>query len=697
MFGRTGAVAATSGDYSFSLISGSLSATQMPALTGDVTSTAGTTATIVPKLAAVPIAGASGNASDLLSSSTSGSVVPLTRLAHCFSIGDSYTWGSGSLNPVTDSAFAILTRNFPCVPEQRGVPGTTTPTQALSAFQYVWHDPIYPSWFHNGTFLNDSAQDTCGGTAGTNCVKNAVLARDAEIMHEAIPEGPYKVRASLLSGSSGTVTADATIPLYAPAATATFGTAMKITSSGGQIFITLPSSPFTEVGLTYVVGNALTGSFNVAIQDGAGSFIAQTDYCSGTATFVNTGCGGQALFLATTTAFRQSFAVTANTTHVIRITTLSANSVPIISADIIPPTTVTNRGIVTVMGSPHIASGYGSTAIYDAAEKALAQAENAAGATVFFADLAAGTPGMNLTTDVSGVATTSCAGTQSTNHPNGGNPNQPGTNCGQDHMAQTVYNALIASGYYLGTYNGAGNNIATTGVINNTLTLTPSTSSLLVQQGAGTPGRLHQICPFGTSFNATTPCGIMLSSIANVYSGIEAIVDGSTGTAWAGAAMIQTFSPGSFWAGFAAQDGVNSTTSSHNTVRWATQLSTGNSAQLGSATAPQFIASGTAPTIAAGAGAGTSPTLAITGANMAGVVTLTAGTTPSASAIVGTVTFSGTVTTAPKGCSVTPQNLATIGIPVGLSAAPTTGGWILDVGATAFTAATVYAWNYSCF
>jgi hypothetical protein len=45
VFGRTGAVVAATNDYSFSQISGSVAAAQMPALTGDITSTAGTVAT----------------------------------------------------------------------------------------------------------------------------------------------------------------------------------------------------------------------------------------------------------------------------------------------------------------------------------------------------------------------------------------------------------------------------------------------------------------------------------------------------------------------------------------------------------------------------------------------------------------------------------------------------------------------------
>ncbi len=45
VFGRIGAVVAAANDYSFSQLAGSLAASQMPALTGDVTSSAGSTST----------------------------------------------------------------------------------------------------------------------------------------------------------------------------------------------------------------------------------------------------------------------------------------------------------------------------------------------------------------------------------------------------------------------------------------------------------------------------------------------------------------------------------------------------------------------------------------------------------------------------------------------------------------------------
>jgi hypothetical protein len=51
--------------------------------------------------------------------------------------------------------------------------------------------------------------------------------------------------------------------------------------------------------------------------------------------------------------------------------------------------------------------------------------------------------------------------------------------------------------------------------------------------------------------------------------------------------------------------------------------------------------SGSAPSISAGTGAGTSPTVSIAGTNLAGEITITTGTSPSASATVATITFAG--------------------------------------------------------
>jgi len=113
---------------------------------------------------------------------------------------------------------------------------------------------------------------------------------------------------------------------------------------------------------------------------------------------------------------------------------------------------------------------------------------------------------------------------------------------------------------------------------------------------------------------------------------------------------------------------------------------------------PQVVASGAVPTMAAGAGAGSTPSCTtISGANMAGVISCTTGTSTAGGATLATVTFGGTVSTAPQGCHLMARNAAAAGV-VGTvyTTAPTTAGWSIAVGGTAVAASTAYSWSYSC-
>ena len=114
--------------------------------------------------------------------------------------------------------------------------------------------------------------------------------------------------------------------------------------------------------------------------------------------------------------------------------------------------------------------------------------------------------------------------------------------------------------------------------------------------------------------------------------------------------------------------------------------------------AQQMIAGGLAPTMTPGAAAGISPTCTtITGANMAGVITCKTGATPSASSILATITFHGTLGTAPQGCALMPRNAPTALILTDeYTTAPTTRAWTIAVGATALSASTTYSWSYQC-
>lgn len=118
------------------------------------------------------------------------------------------------------------------------------------------------------------------------------------------------------------------------------------------------------------------------------------------------------------------------------------------------------------------------------------------------------------------------------------------------------------------------------------------------------------------------------------------------------------------------------------------------------ATAGHLIGSGSTPSIAAGAGAGTSPTVAVSGADLAGVVTVTTGTTPTANAVVATITFARAFAAAPKAVIMRPANTAAralsgtseVWIDVG-SADIAAGSWRFRAN-VALAASTAYQWYF---
>lgn len=105
---------------------------------------------------------------------------------------------------------------------------------------------------------------------------------------------------------------------------------------------------------------------------------------------------------------------------------------------------------------------------------------------------------------------------------------------------------------------------------------------------------------------------------------------------------------------------------------------------------------GTAPTIAAGTGAGTSPTIAITGVENSQVVTLTTTCTVSCtgSAIVATVTLPLTCPTQAVP-TITPGNLNAAQLSGSGQVYPTqtTNTYVLHSSSTGLVASTQYIWN----
>lgn len=103
------------------------------------------------------------------------------------------------------------------------------------------------------------------------------------------------------------------------------------------------------------------------------------------------------------------------------------------------------------------------------------------------------------------------------------------------------------------------------------------------------------------------------------------------------------------------------------------------------------------PTIAAGAGAGTSPTvtLSATATDLAGVVNVTTGTTPSAAGVVVTITFNFAYGSAPN-ILLTPGNSATAALSgaTHVYVTSTTTTFVINAGASALAASTAYTWFY---
>ncbi len=103
------------------------------------------------------------------------------------------------------------------------------------------------------------------------------------------------------------------------------------------------------------------------------------------------------------------------------------------------------------------------------------------------------------------------------------------------------------------------------------------------------------------------------------------------------------------------------------------------------------------PSIAAGAGAGTSPSIAISGSDAGFTVTLTEGN-PSATGVIFTATLGSPSSGAPPRVGISPGNAATAALS-GTSVPFVTKSnttVVLNSGSVALTAGTVYVWDFVC-
>lgn len=116
-----------------------------------------------------------------------------------------------------------------------------------------------------------------------------------------------------------------------------------------------------------------------------------------------------------------------------------------------------------------------------------------------------------------------------------------------------------------------------------------------------------------------------------------------------------------------------------------------------SITVAEIDTTGTTPTMAPGAAAGTSPTCTtVSGHNVSGVLTCTTGIATT-TGIVATITFSGTLGTAPQGCVIMPRNnAAALFSTSAYTTAPSTTSWTITTDAVAPTTSVAYSWSYEC-
>ena len=105
-----------------------------------------------------------------------------------------------------------------------------------------------------------------------------------------------------------------------------------------------------------------------------------------------------------------------------------------------------------------------------------------------------------------------------------------------------------------------------------------------------------------------------------------------------------------------------------------------------------------APTITAGVGAGTSPTVSVSNAtDLSGIVNVTTGTVPTAASVVATITFNIAYGQAPN-ILLTPGNAATAllsGVTM-VYVTSTTTTFVINAGSTGLVGSTAYVWYYHC-
>jgi hypothetical protein len=110
--------------------------------------------------------------------------------------------------------------------------------------------------------------------------------------------------------------------------------------------------------------------------------------------------------------------------------------------------------------------------------------------------------------------------------------------------------------------------------------------------------------------------------------------------------------------------------------------------------ATHYLSGGPAPGITAGTGAGSAGTVSLSNAtDVKGVITVTAGTSPAAGAVVATVTFGSAYLQTPV-CSVTPASASAMNTVY--SPAASSSSFTVNTGAASLSAGSTYIYSYQC-
>lgn len=115
--------------------------------------------------------------------------------------------------------------------------------------------------------------------------------------------------------------------------------------------------------------------------------------------------------------------------------------------------------------------------------------------------------------------------------------------------------------------------------------------------------------------------------------------------------------------------------------------------QPGGIGSTHLISFGTVPTIAAGAGAGTGPTVSVTGTDTAGTITVVSGTLPSVSSAIVTVTFNAAFGAAPR-VVLWPANASASVLSFLPYVTSTTTTFVVNASTVALGGSTTYLYNY---